>query len=223
MARKHLIPKTREQRISECETHVYFLWDALRLYPKQRDRYKQIASELRILVAERRERRRILIRLMQELGFSFNVQPPGPPLDKQPIPMVGWRDDPEYQALANEAQNLSGDKEALDALLDKQAAMRRPVPFPEYVDKALAVYVAPYDYSYRELVLAIAQQVGGSHEDTTVEEPIVRLSHFFIGGHEGHITPLISFAKLVTGVGAQFIAFVAKNHGYRPRYSIDAG
>ena len=96
MTRKARIQKPLEQRLDECETHLYFLWDARRLYPDQRDRYKQIASELRVLVGDHKPKRRLLLSLMNELGFSYDVQPPGPPLDKHPIPMVGWRDDPEH-------------------------------------------------------------------------------------------------------------------------------
>ena len=46
---KRRIPKTLEQRMQDCETHLFFLRDALRLYPCQPDRFKQIAAELRVL------------------------------------------------------------------------------------------------------------------------------------------------------------------------------
>lgn len=209
--------------MGECEAHLFFLWDAHRLYPQQKDRYKQIATELRILVGDRRSRRRLLIALMDEFGFSYEVQPPGPPFDKQPIPMIGWKDNPEYLELANEIQKANADEQKLDVLLEEQAALRRSVPFPEYVDSALAVYIAPHEYSYRELVLAVSQQIGSGHEDTAVDKPLVQLSHFVIGGDEGHIAPLISFAELVIEVGSRFIAFVAENHGYEAKYFRDAG
>ena len=221
--KKRRIPKTSEQRLDECETHLYFLWDAHRLYPQQKDRYKQIASELRVLVGDHRPRRRLLLALMEDYGFSYAVQPPGPPFDKQPISMVGWRDDPHHQALTKEIEQAMGDKEKLDELLEKQAAMRRPVPFPEYVDRAQAVYIAPHDYSYRDLVLAVAQQVGSSHEDTAVDETLVQLGQFVIGRNEGHIAPLIGFADLVIEVGSRFIAFVSEKHGYNPKYFKPAG
>ena len=223
MGQKARIQKSREQRIGECETHLYFLWDAYRLYPEQRERYKQVASELRVLVGDRKANRRLLISLMDDLGFVYEVQPSGPPFDKQPIPMVGWRDDPEHQALVQQLQEADGDNGQLDALLERQAALRRPIPFVEYVDNALAVYIAPYEYSYRDLVLAVSQQLGSGHEDTAVDEPIVQMSQIVIGGDEGHIAPLINFAELVVEVGVQFIAFTAAEHGYKPKYFRDAG
>lgn len=89
--------------------------------------------------------------------------------------------------------------------------------------KALAVYVAPYDYSYKDLVLAVAQQLGSGHEDTAVDEPLLQLRQYVIGGDEGHIAPLINFADLVLEVGISFIAFVADEHGYKPEYFQLAG
>ena len=147
--------------------------------------------------------------------------PPGPPFDKQPIPMVGWRDDPAWQQLTQEVQACLGDSQKMATTLEKQAALRRAVPFPEYVDRALAVYIAPYDYGFRELVLAIAQQEGSSHEDTLIDEPIARMKNVRIGRDEGHITPLIQFCDLVLHFGSIFMGHVVVNHDYSPRHFKD--
>lgn len=218
MSRKERSPKPVEQRIEECETHLYFLWDARRLYEQEKVRYKQIAAELRVLVGDHRPKRRLLLSLMDEHGFTYDVQPPGPPFEKQDIPMVGWRDDPIQQALTAELQDALGDDSKLAKVLEKQAALRRPVPFPEYVEKALAVYSAPYDYSYRDLVLAVSQQVGSGHEDTSMDEPLMQMRSFIIGGDEGHVAPLIGFCDLVLRVGRQFLGYLAEKHGYKPRH-----
>lgn len=218
MGKKKRIPKTSKQRIDECETHLYFLWDARRLYPKQKDRYKQIATELRVLVGDHRPKRRLLLSLMDKYGFSYEIQPPDPPFNEGPIPMVGWKDDPEHRALAIELEKAKGDKDKLEKILEKQSALRRPVPFPEYVERALAVYIKPHDYSYRDLVLAVAQQVGSGHEDIAMEEPLMQLRQFIIGGDLGYVAPLIRFADLVLKVGCQFMGFLVKNHDYEPKY-----
>lgn len=62
--------------------------------------------------------------MMEQYGYTYDVQPPGPPVDKNPILMVGWREDPA-------------------TVPENQAALRRPIPFSEYVDKGLAVYIDP--------------------------------------------------------------------------------
>ena len=223
MSRKSRIPKPLKQRIDECETHLYFLWDARRLYEKEKDRYKQISSELRVLIGDHNPRRRLLLSLMDTYDFIYEVQPPGPPFDKQPILMVGWADDPIHQSLTVEVQAARDDKAKLDEVLKKQAALRRPIPFAEYVEKALAVYIAPYDYSYRDLVLAISQQVGSSHEDTSMDETLIRMKQVIIGGDEGHVAPLIGFSDLVLKVGLEFLGYLAEKQGYEPRHFSTSG
>ena len=218
MSRKKRIPKTSEQRLRECETHLYFLWDARKLYDQESDRYKQIAAELRVLVGDHKPKRRLLLAMMEEYGFSYDVQPPGPPFDKQPIPLVGWRNDPIHQALTQEVQAVLGDKEKMADVLEKQAVLRRPIPFPEYVEKGLAVYIRPYDYSYRDLVLAIAQQVGSSHEDHALDEQLIQMQNIILGNEESHIAVLIQFTDLVIEVGSMFIGHVVQNYGYKPTY-----
>ena len=89
---KQRIPKSREARLVECETHLYFLWDARRQFHQEYDRYKQLAAELRILVGDHKPARRLLFSMMTQFGFSYEVPPPPPPCDKQAItPMVGWK------------------------------------------------------------------------------------------------------------------------------------
>lgn len=220
MARKIRIAKPIQQRIDECEIHLYFLWDARRLYDQETDRYKQIASELRVLVGDHQPKRRLLLSLMDEFRFTYDVQPPGPPFDNRPIPMAGWKDDPAHQALTAEAQASLGDEAKMDAFLRKQSALRRPVPFPEYVERALAVYMAPHDYSFRDLLLAVSQQAGSSHEDTSMDESLVQMGQFRIGGHQGFVAPLLNFADLIVLVGQHFLGFLAVKHGFQPRYFV---
>lgn len=223
--RKPRVPKPPAQRLAECETHLYFLRDAHRLYPQQRDRFKQIAAELRILVCETRTNKPLLLDLMDEYGFVHEVQPPGssktgPPLKPGPLSMVGWRDDPIHLEISQQLSqaNKSGDKDQMQALDRRLAELARPVPFREWVNNGLAVYIAPYDYSHRELVLAIAQQFGSSHEDDAIEEPILLLQKIYICGETSDIVPLIVFAEFVISVGLRFIRHLEECHGFQPRY-----
>ena len=217
-SKKPRIQKSRESRLRECETHLYFLWDAHRLYANEPDRYKQIAAELRVLIGDHKPERRLLLSMMNEYDFAYSVQPHPAPFDKEAIPMVGWREDPVEIELTQRFEAALGDDLKLEEVLEAQAALRRPVPFNEYVEKGLAVYIAPHDYSFRDLVLAISQQIGSGHEDSTVEAPLMELAQFILNGEEGHVAPLIAFSERVLHVGALFIDHVAKNHGYSPQY-----
>jgi hypothetical protein len=175
--KKNRIPRESVELTQAMESHLYFLWEARKRYPEQPDRYKQIATELRVLVCKTRQNQPLLLNLMDQYAFSYEVQPPGPPFDKQPIPLV---DDLAQKHLAPEVESANlGDETALQKLLQKQAALRRPIPFREYVDRGLAVFIAPHPYSHRELTLAIAQQLGSSHEDSAVDERIVQMANIF--------------------------------------------
>ena len=205
------IPKTRAARLLECEEHLYLLADAANAYRKQRVKYKQVAAELRVLVGDHKPKLRLLIAMMEEYGFSYDVQPPPQrPIPNQPIPMVGWQNDPELKALGE-----NPDIEKLQALL---ASRRRPVPFSEFVDRGLAVYIKPRDYSFAELVSAIAQQTGSGHEAVAVDRPLVRLTRIKLGSEDSHIDIMMNFANLVLHVGKLFLDHVTNNCGYEPKY-----
>ncbi len=217
MSRKRRIQKSQQQRLQDLETHLYFLWEARQLFPTQHDRFKQIASGLRILACDHRASRRLLLSLMAECGFQRVVNPPGPPFDKRPIPIIGWRNDPQLKKLAADVEVAAGDSEKLDQLLEMQAALRRPMPIDEYVDTALAVMVEQQDFSYGQLVRAIAQQLGGSHEDQAVDDTLVVMEQSVIGKLEGHLVPLIHFTDLVLEIGMEFLTYMSESHGYEPR------
>lgn len=218
MNTKKRIPKSPEQRLRDCETHLYFLWDARRLYPQQQERYKQIAAELRVLVCETRQNQPLLLNLMDELGFGYEVPPPGPPLDKRPVAMVGWRDDPVHQKLTRDLASAMGDDAKMAKVSETLVDLRKPIPLREFVNRALAVYIAPHDYSYKALTLAVAQQVGSSHEDDEVDEPLVQMQNIQIGGDQIHIASLIGFSDLIIKAGSMFLGFVVQNHDYQPKY-----
>lgn len=225
MIQKRRIPKTANQRLHECETHLYFLWNAHQLYQKQRDRFKQIATELRVLVCETRTNKPLLLDLMDKYGFTYEVQPPGkhqggPPLKPQPLTMIGWRDDPVQKKITEELSEAisSNDEMKIKAINEKLEALANPIPFRDWVNKGLAVYIKPYDYSHKDLVLAIAQQLGSSHEDESVEEPIIQLQQIIVGGETSDIAPMIEFAELVIKVGSMFVEHLVKHHGYKPKY-----
>ena len=95
MARKRRIPKTPERRLEECEMQLYFLWDERQLQDSAR-LYKNIATQLRVLVGDQKPSRRLLTAMMKEYGFAYDVHP-DESLDKVLIPMH-WRDIPEEQA-----------------------------------------------------------------------------------------------------------------------------
>jgi hypothetical protein len=216
--KKRRIPRSTQERIADCEAHLFFLHEALNLFPQQYDRYKQIAAELRVLVCKTRKNEPLLLDLMDEFGFTYDIDPPGPPFDKHPIDLVGWRDDPDHQALTREFQQAAGDKQKLAMIFEKEAKLRKSMPLRENTDKALAIFIKPFDYSYRDLILSVAQQCGSSHEDKDIDEPIAQMRSIVLGGIESHIAPLIGYARRVVDAGANFILYSVEKGFYQARY-----
>jgi hypothetical protein len=70
------ITKTPNEMLQSLETHLYFLFTAIENYRTEPDRYKQVASELRVLVGDHNPKRRILTNLMKKYSFEYYVLSP---------------------------------------------------------------------------------------------------------------------------------------------------
>jgi hypothetical protein len=218
--KKRRIPRPTQERIAACESHLFFLHEDLKLFPQQYDRYKQIAGKLRVLVCKTRSNKPLLLDLMDELGFNYNVPPPGPPGPiTMPIALVGWRTDPDFQAHVRELEEAGGDQQKRAAIHEKHnAKFRKSMPLREYTDKAFATLIYFHEYSFCELVLDVAQQCGSSHEDEAIDEPIAQMRTIRIGGVEQHVAVIVDYAKRVLDAGANFILYAVEKGLYEARY-----
>jgi hypothetical protein len=219
---KKKILRSRPERISACESHLYFLCEDLKHFPEQYDRYKQIAGKLRILVCKTGTNKPLLLDLMDELGFTWDVQPPGPPKKgpiTMPIPLIGWRDDPDFQAHARELQEAAGDKQKLASINERHnAKFRKSMPLRVYTDKAFATLIYSHEYSFRQLIMDVAQQCGSSHEDEAIDEPIAQMRSIRFGGVEQHVAVIIDYAQEVLDAGANFILYAVEKGLYKARH-----
>jgi hypothetical protein len=172
VSRKRVIQKNEEHLLNDCEAHLHFLVDATRLYHEgQQHRFKQIAAELRVLVADRK--RPILLSRMEHYGFAYEVQPhKAPPLNSMPIAMKG--DIRSAPSIYEPDEKI--DDDLLKRAMDEQAAKVHAIPLRQFVKRGLAVYSRPHEYSYQDLVLELAQRLGSSHEDITFDEQITVLT-----------------------------------------------
>ena len=209
----------RNDLLQSCEDHLYFLWDAYRLYHEgQRPRYKQIAGELRVLVCKTQTNHPLLLDLMDAYKFTYDVHPPEMGIFpyRQSIPMVGQSADPHTR---EEAEAGLWNTLKPEELARIREAAARPVPLHEFVDFGLAVSIAPDEYSYCRLALAVAQQFGSGHEDPKLDWSIADLRAIRTGEHSAAIGPLLSLAEVIIQAGTEFIAFLQDRHGYKPTYS----
>jgi hypothetical protein len=217
MAPKKKLLRPTYERIAACESHLLFLHEDLKLFPQQYDRYKQIAGKLRVLVCATHQNKPLLLNLMDELGFKYDVPPPGPLTI--PIGLVGWRTDPDFLANTREIEQAAGDGQKLAAIHEKyNAKFRKSMPLREYTDKALATFIKPYDYSFRDLVLSVAQQCGSSHEDESIDEPIAQMRSIVVLGVESHVAVIVEYARLVLDAGVKFILYSEEKGQYKARH-----
>lgn len=198
MTKRPRVPKGPERLLAACESHLKFLGEALAAYDREPDRYKQLAAELRVLVCKAGRNKPLLLDLMDEYGFVYEVHPiPDLPF---PITMVGQlHEEPEVDFSAISPEEIWA----------HHRARAKPVRLREFIDRALAVYIRPHEFSYRDLILAVAQQIGVSHEDRTMEKALVELEQFLIGGFSGYGAPLRHCAQLVYDAGVRFMGHVA--------------
>ena len=69
-----------------------------------------------------------------------------------------------------------------------------------------------------DLILAVAQQCGSSHEDKDIEEPIAQMRSLVIGGVESHVAVLIDYTRLVIDAGIKFLLYSVEKGLYRAHY-----
>jgi len=110
------------------------------------------------------------------------------------------------------------DQSEIEAINEEQAKNALPMPLREWINEALAFFVKPHDYSNRDLVLLISQQMGSAHEDDAVDEKIAILQNIFVFGETIDIHTLITLTDLVLQVGRHFLGYLVDEHDYELKH-----
>lgn len=201
------IPKSLERRIGDCESHLRFLSEALQAYETEPDRYKQVAAELRVLVCSEGRNHPLLLDLMDDLDFTYELRP----IRDLPFPLrmvdEPWPEiPPEIQAQGNAA------------IMAWWRTQQKPIPLRRFVDSGFAVFIEGRTFTNKELILAVAQQLGSSHEDPTVDRHLAELETYIIGGFSGYGATLRSLGPAVLDAGVKTVLHAAKTNGYTPQF-----
>ena len=132
--------------------------------------------------------------------------------------MIGWRSDPEYvQAYAKLSSPPAQVGELLRAL-NQLLPPGQPVLFDDYLDRALAIGNEDGEYSYKELILAVSQQIGSSHEDATVDDLLAKLGGTSWTTRPEFLDPLLQVTQHTLGLGAMLYQNLALSGRYIPQY-----
>ncbi len=195
--KKKRVKKAPHRMVGDCETNLRFLLEACELYlGGDEDRYKQVAAELRVLVCKTPSNKPLLLDLMEVYGFAYEV-----PLPQGGPPVI----EPSHDLVVNPERPG----------IDNIETVYRPVPLREFVNRGLAVYMRPWCYTNQALTVAVAQQLGSSHEDESIEEPIAQMHYIHVGGDLSYERVLIGFASVIVKAGLAFLQFMQEEHGYQ--------
>jgi len=166
------IEKSFFGRLSDCEAHIYFLDIAVdNYYNKHMIHYKQVAGELRVLVADNsRKNNGIIIDLMDDLGLEYRFD-----YDNKKVTIKEFMSD-------------------FGGVLNRKK------------------------FTKAELVRAIAQNEGSSHESKSLPDHIALGHSFKINGIPIHIEQLMIYSKYIVGASKEFIKYMKDNHKYEPQY-----
>jgi hypothetical protein len=88
---------------------------------------------------------------MKKYSFEYYVYPPGPPFDHLPIGLKSGYESDMHSEI-NKKYEDAAFEEKLGEMVEELRKLRSPLPLDKYLEKALAVFIAPDEYSYRELI-----------------------------------------------------------------------
>ncbi len=194
--------------MTDLESQVKFLREAVHALAREPDRYKLLAGILRILVCEFGTNKPLLLDLMDELDLCYNIAPlPDLPF---PLPMVDELD---------QATEIDLSTMTIDEIWAHHRKQGKSYSLREFVKRGLAVAVLGQRYSYSNLIRTLAEQSGLGHEDWTIDKNIVELETLIIGGYAGYAAPLRVLADHVI-VASISVINRASALGYKPHYLV---
>jgi hypothetical protein len=189
--RPQKFPKTLLRRAHDCEAHIKFLSETLdKSLEDDPVYYKQVAAELRVLVADKAPKNRILIKLMSDLQVSISINLPIHPPHKWEI--------------------IGKDKQIED--------YNKPIPIKLFCEKGLVCILKGEPYSNNELIRLIAQQEGSSHESSHIDKALAMSHSIHFGGVPSHVYALRVIGKNIRSAGVSFMKYIISNRQYPARY-----
>ena len=184
------IPRPLLARLEACEAHAHFLREANRRFENDDPMYyKQVASELRVLFADKRPANRLLLSLLEPLGVDLELNPPRPP-------SPGW------------SVHRNG----------KVEIWKGKIPVETYCEQGVVCVIAGRVFTVGAFVREVAQNEGSSHEAPQLSEVFGEWHSLQLLGLPSHIYALKPLGRTLGGAAEDFMRFVVANRGYRPRY-----
>lgn len=208
------VPRSDLDRIASCEFHLLALWEAYVRASVQPERYKQMAAELRVLVCRHGRNKPLLLNLMKTHSIEARVNPQSSRYLKK-----DWQIDTIYKRELNNLPPRNYNYTELVELLHSRMPSEEPLDYEQYISDVVAVANEYGEYTCKELILAVAQQIGSGHEDEAVDELLhyVCLIEQVNNVRPTILGPLMRIAEEVLALGSMFVFVASQHYAYCPR------
>lgn len=189
MTKIEKFPKPLLVRARDCEAHTRFLIEAIERFKDDPIYYKQIAAELRVLVADKNPKNRVLLSLMKDLHVTVSIHPPALPPHA-------------FHVLEQGEERL----------------WEGNIPAEVYCERGFVANIRGRRYTVVEFVRMVAQQEGSSHESTHLDETLAYSHSIMLGGAPSHVRVLMSVARNIKMVAIDFLSYIVARRAYPARY-----
>jgi len=202
--KQHRVPKPLLQKVSDLDDHLFILRENVRTLATDVAFLKIIASELRVLICHSSGTEGLLWRLVDDLHIS----------DRVALCVVG------------ETPELDPDNAVSHGSVIIFAPALRPSFAPpmfprndwslrHVIKEMYPVYVRQTGITHEQLIKAVAEQMGGAHEDDGLEPRLAFLSDLFLNGLPPYVPVLAFDAELCLQIGERVLRFAEKDVGYK--------
>lgn len=184
------IPRPLIARLEACEAHVRFLREAMQRFESEDPiYYKQVASELRVLFADKKPKNRLLLSLLEPLQMELDLNPPKPP-------SPGW------------SVHRGGKTEIWEG----------NIPISTYCEHGFVCFIHGRVFTVGEFIREVSQNEGSSHEADQLSAVFRDWHSLHLGGLPSHIYALRPVGRTLCKAAEDFMRFVVVHRRYPARY-----
>jgi hypothetical protein len=219
MTKKHRgthIPRPIGSLFQNCEYQLRCLARDIDCMAEDPEKYKDVATRLRLLVCESRSNRPIIFRAMNEIGVDYRVShawftvPPGYFI------FVDERESKVFDLWLKTLDKSSSaeDRESLEA---EYRSLAVPIPLKDYIDNVLAFSAAGNKYSIGNMISILANKMGTAHVDESLPIGIHAIMSVECGGVPAITRTLVAVGHMVIDAGREILGVAASRGLYESR------
>ncbi len=138
--------------------------------------------------------------LLDHFGLRYQIRPP----DDLPFPIaLKGRPDP--------LEGVDLTQKTVEEVFALYREVAAPVSLRDLVDRGFACSVGPDEFTYKEPILAVAQQIGSAHEDEKVDEANLHMEDITITSYCAYGRTLVDVGTHALAAGKGLMAHLAES------------